>query len=96
MKSLALTADDAAAVRKLVAPGARGLVRVTVCPLCAMPAWRATELRVPDGVCATLAEQPCDGCVDFGERHPAVFRWVTRVLQGQEFLERWTREVKET
>lgn len=86
---LAITADDAAAIRKLVAPGDRGLIAVDVCPLCAIPAWRSTRTDAPDGVEATLADTVCTRCTDFSERHPAVFRWITVVLEGQNLLKRW-------
>lgn len=86
---LALTADDAAAIRKVVAPGCSGLIKVEVCPTCAMPACVGTDVREPNRVEATLADKNCEGCVDFGERHPAVFRWVTWVIEGQKLLNRW-------
>ena len=83
---------DRVAILKLTGlAGAHGLIKVRVCPICALPVRYEVDAALPDSFQATLSIENCDSCVDFGERHPDTFRWITRIIAGQELLARWRK-----
>jgi hypothetical protein len=89
------TAEDVEQIRVGLHLSPEGEHHLVSCPLCALPQWRSTWTDRAPAIVMRLDTAPCPRCEEIRYRHPEVFEWMVRILNGQKLIARLEPRLEE-